>query len=53
MVYLFEDDAKICNAVTEALGRSGIVTKSFCKASEFFQAIEEKLPQLVVFGAIP
>ena len=53
MVYLFEDDAKICNAVTEALGRFGIVTESYSKASEFFQAIEENLPQLVVFGAIP
>lgn len=53
MVYLFEDDVKICNAVTEALGRSGLVTKSFSKASEFFSAIEETLPQLVIFGSIP
>ncbi len=48
MIYLLEDDASIRNFVEYALNNSGFEAKGFEKPSEFWKALEEQTPTLVL-----
>jgi len=48
MIYLLEDDAGIRNFVTYALNNLGMETEAFELPSEFWKAMSEKLPELVL-----
>lgn len=48
MIYLLEDDSGIRNFVTYALNNSGLDTESFEMPSEFWQAMDRKLPELIL-----
>lgn len=48
MIYLLEDDNNIRNFVTYALNNSGLEAKSFERPSEFWAAMAEKKPSLVM-----
>lgn len=48
MIYLLEDDESIRKFVTYALKQSGIESAGFSLPSEFYSAMEKKLPDLVL-----
>lgn len=48
MIYLLEDDGGIRNFVLYALNNSGFEAKGFETPSEFYSAMEETLPELVL-----
>lgn len=48
MIYLLEDDSGIRNFVTYALNNSGLETESFEIPSEFWQAVNKKIPELIL-----
>ncbi|MCM1506469.1 MAG: response regulator transcription factor [Ruminococcus flavefaciens] len=48
MIYLLEDDAGIRNFVTYALNNSGLETENFELPSDFWKAMGEKIPDLVL-----
>ena len=48
MIYLLEDDNNIRNFVTYALNTSGLECEGFERPSEFWKAMEQKMPQLVL-----
>ncbi len=48
MIYLLEDDAGIRNFVTYALNNMGMETEAFELPSEFWKAMSEKLPELIL-----
>ncbi|EDP76028.1 response regulator transcription factor [Hydrogenivirga sp. 128-5-R1-1] len=48
LVYILEDDEDIALVVEAALKREGFEVKSFQRALEFFPALEEKTPDLVI-----
>jgi two-component system alkaline phosphatase synthesis response regulator PhoP len=48
MIYLLEDDANIRNFVEYALNSSGLETTGFEKPSEFWRALDEHIPQLLL-----
>lgn len=48
MIYLLEDDHNIRNFVVYALNNSGLETKGFEKPSDFWAALREQKPQLVI-----
>ena len=48
MIYLLEDDANIRNFVGYALNNSGLATKGFEKPSEFWKALDNEIPQLLL-----
>ena len=48
MIYLLEDDESIRNFVCYALNNSGYVTKGFERPSEFWRAMEEEIPSLLL-----
>lgn len=48
MIYLLEDDLGIRNFVTYALNNSGFETESFELPSDFWQAMNKKIPNLVL-----
>ena len=48
MIYLLEDDESIRKFVTYALKQSGIEAAGFSLPSEFYSAMEKKLPDLVL-----
>lgn len=48
MIYLLEDDANIRSFVLYALTNSGLEAKGFERPSEFWKAIKEELPDLVL-----
>ena len=47
-IYLLEDDSGIRNFVTYALNNSGLETESFELPSDFWQAMNKKIPELVL-----
>ncbi len=48
MIYLLEDDASIRNFVEYALNNSGLEAKGFEYPSDFWKALEEKKPSLIL-----
>ncbi len=48
MIYLLEDDANIRNFVIYALENSGFNARGFEKPSEFFSAIPDEMPELLL-----
>ena len=48
MIYLLEDDSGIRNFVMYALNNSGLETESFELPSEFWQAMDKKIPELIL-----
>ena len=48
MIYLLEDDNNIRNFVTYALNNSGLSAKGFEKPSEFWEAVKDTMPQMVI-----
>ena len=48
LIYIVEDDRNIREIETIALSNSGHVIKSFGTAKDFYQTLEEKLPDLVL-----
>ena len=48
MIYLLEDDASIRNFVEYALNNSSLPSKGFEKPSDFWRALEENIPSLVL-----
>ncbi|MCM1314388.1 MAG: response regulator transcription factor [Prevotella sp.] len=48
MIYLLEDDSGIRSFVTYALNNSGLETESFELPSEFWSAMNEKIPELIL-----
>lgn len=48
MIYLLEDDSGIRNFVTYALNNSGLETESFEMPSDFWQAMNKKIPELIL-----
>lgn len=48
MIYLLEDDSGIRNFVTYALNNSGLEAESFELPSEFWSAMREKIPELIL-----
>lgn len=48
MIYLLEDDAGIRNFVTYALNNSGLKTQSFELPSDFWRAMGENIPELIL-----
>ncbi|MBR6650982.1 MAG: response regulator transcription factor [Clostridia bacterium] len=48
MIYLLEDDESIRNFVCYALNNSGYETKGFERPSEFWRAMEEEIPSLLL-----
>lgn len=48
MIYLVEDDADIRELVTYALGTQNLEAKGFARPSEFWKALREGLPELVL-----
>ena len=52
MIYLIEDDASISELVSYALTKTGNETKSFSLPSEFFRAMRERLPDLILLDVM-
>ncbi|MDR3120551.1 MAG: response regulator transcription factor [Clostridiales bacterium] len=48
MIYLVEDDLGICELVVYTLTNSGLDAKGFSCAKDFWQAVSERLPNLVL-----
>lgn len=48
MIYLLEDDAGIRNFVTYALNNSGLKTQGFELPSDFWRAMGENIPELIL-----
>ena len=48
MIYFLEDDSGIRNFVTYALNNSGLETESFEVPSEFWRAMDKKIPELIL-----
>ena len=48
MIYLLEDDNNIRNFVTYALNNTGLETKGFGTPSEFWKAMEQQKPALIM-----
>ena len=48
MIYLVEDDANIRELVTYTLNHSGLDATGFERPSQFWKAMEQKLPDLVL-----
>lgn len=48
MIYLLEDDESIRNFVEYALNNTGLEAEGFEKPSDFWRAVEEKIPELVI-----
>lgn len=48
MIYLLEDDVSIRNFVCYALNNSGYEAKGFERPSEFWEAMEEEIPSLLL-----
>ena len=48
MIYLLEDDSSIRNFVEYALNNSGFEAKGFEKPSDFWKALDENIPTLVL-----
>lgn len=48
MIYLVEDDDSIRELVTYTLNSSGLETEGFDKPSDFWKAVESRLPSLVI-----
>lgn len=48
MIYLLEDDAGIRNFVTYALNNSGLETQGFELPSDFWKAMGENIPELIL-----
>ncbi|MDE6833529.1 MAG: response regulator transcription factor [Ruminococcus sp.] len=48
MIYLLEDDSGIRNFVTYALNNSGLETQSFELPSDFWQAMNRKIPEIIL-----
>ena len=51
MIYLVEDDDSIRELVIYTLRSTGMDAKGFGLPSEFWHAMEEQLPELVLLGA--
>ena len=52
MIYLLEDDESIRNFVEYALNNSGLESKGFEKPSDFWKAVEERIPNLVLLDVM-
>lgn len=48
MIYLVEDDADIRELVTYALGTQNLEARGFARPSEFWKALRDELPELVL-----
>lgn len=48
MIYLVEDDADIRELVTYALGTQSLEAQGFARPSEFWKALRDELPELVL-----
>ena len=48
MIYLVEDDANIRELVVYTLNSTGYESRGFGTPSEFWKAMDEQLPQLVL-----
>lgn len=48
MIYLLEDDESIRKFVTYTLRQSGMEAEGFHAPSEFYKAVEQKLPELIL-----
>lgn len=48
MIYIVEDDADIRELVTYALGTQGLEARGFALPSEFWRAMDETLPDLIL-----
>ncbi|MGM9522017.1 MAG: response regulator transcription factor [Oscillospiraceae bacterium] len=48
MIYILEDDANIRNFVEYALNNTGLEARGFERPAEFWAALEESLPQLLL-----
>ena len=48
MIYLVEDDDNIRKLVSYALNKEGFETKGFAAPEEFWEAISEEVPELVM-----
>jgi len=52
MIYLLEDDESIRNFVEYALNNSGLESCGFEKPSDFWKAVDENIPQLVILDVM-
>ncbi len=52
MIYLLEDDESIRNFVEYALNNSGLESCGFEKPSDFWKAVDERIPQLVILDVM-
>ncbi|MEA4973069.1 Transcriptional regulatory protein WalR [bioreactor metagenome] len=52
MIYLLEDDESIRNFVEYALNNSGLESCGFEKPSDFYKAVSERIPQLVILDVM-
>ena len=52
MIYLVEDDSSIRELVIYALNSTGLEAKGFEKPSEFWKAVEEEEPSLVIIDVL-
>lgn len=52
MIYLLEDDPTIRNFVEYALNNSGFEAKGFERPSDFWRAVEENIPSLVLLDVM-
>lgn len=52
MIYLVEDDSSIRELVIYALNSTGLEAKGFEKPSEFWKAVEEEEPSLVILDVM-
>ena len=52
MIYILEDDESIRNFVCYALNSSGMEAQGFCAPSEFWAAVSESLPELVLLDVM-
>ena len=48
MIYLVEDDLSIREMVVYALSHSGLPAKGFGRPAEFWQAMEQEIPDMVL-----
>ena len=52
MIYLLEDDENIRELVCHSLNVTGNEAESFATPSEFWQAVSENLPELVILDVM-
>ena len=52
MIYMLEDDANIRNFVLYALNNSGLEAKGFERPSEFWAALKEETPSVLLLSLI-